>query len=227
MRARLRSLAEERRRFGYQRLHVLLRREGFKVNWKLVYRVYREEKLSLRVRKRRRIASLVRVPMDVPKRPNLRWSMDFVSDQLGSTGRRFRCLTIVDDFTRECLAIEVDTSLPGDRVARVLDRLAFLRGLPQGIVIDNGPEFTGRALDTWAFARKVKLDHIRPGKPVENAFIESFNGRLRDECLNEHWFSTLKEAQVRIEAWRQDYNRNRPHSSLGDMTPEEFAKTVA
>jgi putative transposase len=204
-----------------------LRREGFKVNWKLVYRVYREEKLSLRVRKRRRIASLVRVPMDVPKRPNLRWSMDFVSDQLGSTGRRFRCLTIVDDFTRECLAIEVDTSLPGDRVARVLDRLAFLRGLPQGIVIDNGPEFTGRALDTWAFARKVKLDHIRPGKPVENAFIESFNGRLRDECLNEHWFSTLKEAQVRIEAWRQDYNRNRPHSSLGDMTPEEFAKTVA
>lgn len=204
-----------------------MRREGFKVNWKLVYRVYREEKLSLRVRKRRRIASLVRVPMDVPKRPNLRWSMDFVSDQLGSTGRRFRCLTIVDDFTRECLAIEVDTSLPGDRVARVLDRLAFLRGLPQGIVIDNGPEFTGRALDTWAFARKVKLDHIRPGKPVENAFIESFNGRLRDECLNEHWFSTLKEAQVRIEAWRQDYNRNRPHSSLGDMTPEEFAKTVA
>lgn len=197
------------------------------MNWKLVYRVYREEKLSLRVRKRRRIASLVRVPMDVPKRPNLRWSMDFVSDQLGSTGRRFRCLTIVDDFTRECLAIEVDTSLPGDRVARVLDRLAFLRGLPQGIVIDNGPEFTGRALDTWAFARKVKLDHIRPGKPVENAFIESFNGRLRDECLNEHWFSTLKEAQVRIEAWRQDYNRNRPHSSLGDMTPEEFAKTVA
>ena len=165
--------------------------------------------------------------MDVPKRPNLRWSMDFVSDQLGSTGRRFRCLTIVDDFTRECLAIEVDTSLPGDRVARVLDRLAFLRGLPQGIVIDNGPEFTGRALDTWAFARKVKLDHIRPGKPVENAFLESFNGRLRDECLNEHWFSTLKEAQVRIEAWRQDYNRNRPHSSLGDMTPEEFAKTVA
>lgn len=204
-----------------------MRREGFKVNWKLVYRVYREEKLSLRVRKRRRIASLVRVPMDVPKRPNLRWSMDFVSDQLGSTGRRFRCLTIVDDFTRECLAIEVDTSLPGDRVARVLDRLAFLRGLPQGIVIDNGPEFTGRALDTWAFARKVKLDHIRPGKPVENAFIERFNGRLRDECLNEHWFSTLKEAQVRIEAWRQDYNRNRPHSSLGDMTPEEFAKTVA
>lgn len=197
------------------------------MNHKLIYRIYREEKLSLRVRKRKRIASLVRVPMPTPKRANERWSMDFVSDQLGSTGRRFRCLNIVDDFTRECLAIEVDTSLPGDRVARVLERLAFLRGLPKAIVVDNGPEFTGKALDSFTFERNVKLDHIRPGKPVENAYIESFNGRFRDECLNEHWFVTLKEAQVRIEAWREDYNRNRPHSSLGDLTPEEFARTVA
>lgn len=149
--------------------------------------------------------------------------MDFVSDQLGSTGRRIRCLNIVDDFSRECLAIEVDTSLPGERVARVLDRLAFTRGKPQTIVVDNGPEFTGKAVDTWAFNNGVKLDYIRPGKPVENAYIESFNGKFRDECLNDHWFQTLHEAKVRIEAWREDYNRHRPHSSLGDLTPEEFA----
>jgi putative transposase len=206
---------------------VLIRREGYHVNKKLVYRVYREEKLSLRVRKRKRIAALVRVPLPAPEKPNVRWSMDFVSDQLGSTGRRFRCLTIVDDFSRECLAIEVDTSLPGSRVARVLERLAFSRGLPQAIVVDNGPEFTGRSLDAWAFEKGIKLDYIRPGKPVENAYIESFNGKFRDECLNEHWFVTLREAQVRIEAWREDYNCKRPHSSLGDLTPEQFAKTVA
>lgn len=197
------------------------------MNRKLVYRIYCEERFSLHVRTRKRIASLVRVPMPTPERPNVRWSMDFVSDQLGSTGRRFRCLTVVDDFTRECLALEVDTSLPGDRVARVLERLAFLRGLPKTIVVDNGPEFTGRSMDSWAFEKGIKLDYIRPGKPVENAYIESFNGRFRDECLNEHWFVTLREAQVRIEAWREDYNRNRPHSSLGDLTPEQFAATVA
>lgn len=149
--------------------------------------------------------------------------MDFVSDQLGSTGRRFRCLNVVDDFTRESLAIEVDTSISGSRVARVLERIGFSRGFPRSIVMDNGPEFTGRALDAWAFGKGIKLDYIRPGKPVENAFVESFNGRFRDECLNDHWFVTLQEAQVRIEAWREDYNRNRPHSSLGDLTPEEFA----
>lgn len=193
------------------------------MNRKLVYRIYREEKLSLRVRKRKRIAALVRVPLPTPEKPNVRWSMDFVSDQLGSTGRRFRCLTIVDDFSRECLAIEVDTSLPGSRVARVLERLAITRGLPQAIVVDNGPEFTGQSMDAWAFEKGIKLDYIRPGKPVENAYIESFNGKFRDECLNEHWFVTLREAQVRIEAWREDYNCHRPHSSLGDLTPEQFA----
>lgn len=161
--------------------------------------------------------------MPTPEKPNVRWSMDFVSDQLGSTGRRFRCLNIVDDFSRECLAIEVDTSLPGERVAKVLERLVFLRGKPIAIVVDNGPEFTGKALDTWAFQNGIKLDYIRPGKPVENAFVESFNGKFRDECLNGYWFQTLAEAQVRIEVWREDYNRCRPHSSLGDLTPEEFA----
>lgn len=219
----MRALAEERRRFGYKRLYVMLRREGFMINRKRVYRIYREERLSLRIRKRKRIASLVRVPLPTPTKPNIRWSMDFVSDQLGSTGRRIRCLNIVDDFSRECLAIEVDTSLPGERVARVLDRLAFTRGRPQAIVVDNGPEFTGKAVDAWAFTNGVKLDYIRPGKPVENAYIESFNGKFRDECLNDHWFQTMREAQVRIEAWREDYNSRRPHSSLGDLTPEEFA----
>jgi putative transposase len=165
--------------------------------------------------------------MATPSRANERWSMDFVSDQLGSTGRRFRSLTVVDEFTRECLAIEVDHSLPGARVARVLDRLTFLRGIPKSISVDNGSEFTGRDVDAWAHGKNVKLDYIRPGRPVENAFIESFNGRFRDECLNEHWFLSLNEAQVRIEAWREDYNRNRPHSSLDGLTPEEFAKAQA
>jgi putative transposase len=223
LRNRLRELAELRRRFGYRRLHALIRREGFKVNKKRTYRIYREEKLSLKIRKRRSFASITRVPMPTPTKANQRWSMDFVSDQLGPTGRRFRCLNIVDDYSRECVAIEVDSSLPGERVVRVLERLAFLRGIPRTIVIDNGPEFTGQSLDEWAYKNNVKLDHIRPGKPVENAFIESFNGKFRDECLNDCWFTSLQEAKVLIEKWREDYNKLRPHSSLGNLTPEEFA----
>lgn len=223
LRARLRTLAEKRRRFGYRRIHVLLRREGFKVNHKRVYRLYREENLSLRRKKRKRIPASLRVVLPGPDRPNQRWSMDFVSDALAS-GRKFRSLTIVDDFTRECPAIEVDTSLCGLRVARVLDRLALERGLPEAIVVDNGPEFAGKALDAWAYRNGVKLAFIRPGKPVENAYIESFNGKFRDECLNEHWFLNLREAQEKIEVWREDYNRCRPHSSIGNLTPEEFAR---
>lgn len=224
LRKRLKELAEYRRRYGYRRLHVLLRREGFKANRKLVYRLYREEKLSLKVRKRKRLASIVRVPIAPPKGPNQRWSMDFVSDQLGPTGRRFRCLNIVDDFTRECLAIEVDTSLPGLRVAQVLEKIIFTRGAkPRSIVIDNGPEFTGRDLDSFTYQNGIKLDFIRPGKPVENAFIESFNGKFRDECLRGQWFVNLSEAKVRIEEWREEYNCDRPHSSLGNLTPNEFA----
>lgn len=227
LRQRLRELADERRRYGYRRLHYLLRREGYRANKKQTYRIYREERLSLRVRKRKRLVAAVRVPMPEPTVANERWSMDFVSDQLGPTGRRIRCLTIVDDFTKESPAIETDTSLPGSRVVRVLERLEILTGLPKVIVVDNGPEFTGQALDQWAHAKGVRIQHIRPGKPVENAFIESFNGKFRDECLNENWFTSLEVAKETIERWRVDYNRYRPHSSLGGLTPEEFARAAA
>ena len=226
LRQRLCTLAAERRRFGYRRLWVLLRREGFEVNHKRVYRLYREEGLAVRRRKRKRMAGVARVPMPAPQHRNERWSMDFVSDALGN-GRRIRVLTVIDDFTRECLATEVDTSLPGLRVARVLDRLALERGLPESITVDNGPEFAGKTLDAWAYAHGVHLHFIDPGKPVQNAFIESFNGRLRDECLNEHWFMSLPAARSIVEAWREDYNAVRPHSALGNRTPEEFAEQVA
>lgn len=225
LRQRLRALAAERRRFGYRRLWVLLRREGFRVNHKRVYRLYRDEGLSVRRRKRKRLALTARVIAPAPARPNQRWSMDFVSDALAN-GRRIRVLTVVDDFTRESLATEVDTSLPGLRVTRVLDELALERGLPEVITVDNGPEFAGRVLDAWAYARGVQLRFIDPGKPVQNAYIESFNGRLRDECLNEHWFTSLSAARTIVEAWRDDYNAVRPHSALGNRTPQEFAQQV-
>lgn len=221
LRERLRELAQERRRFGYRRLTVLLRREGWTVNPKRVYRMYREEGLGVRRRKRKRIGAVERQPLAITTRANERWSMDFISDAL-SEGRKFRSLNIVDDFSRECLSAEVDTSIPGARVVRVLERLREQRGLPQILVTDNGPEFAGRAVDVWAYERGVKLRFIEPGKPVQNAFIESFNGKMRDECLNEHWFGTLGEARQTIEAWRRDYNEVRPHSSLGNRTPQEF-----
>lgn len=222
LREKLRELAEERRRFGYRRLHMLLKREGFKVNHKKLRRIYREEKLSLRIRKKKKLRAGTRAPIPTPKAVNERWSMDFMSDQLATSGRRFRLLNIVDDFTRECLAIEIDTSLPGTRVVEVLNQLKDLRGLPSSITVDNGTEFTGKAVDQWAFENRVTLAYIRPGKPIENAFIESFNGKLRDECLNENWFVSLEDARRTIEEWRVDYNQNRPHSSLGALTPEEF-----
>jgi len=221
LRGRRRALAQERRRFGYRRLTVLLRWEGWTVNHKRVYRLYCEEGLAVRRRKRKRIGAVERQPLTIPIRPNQRWSMDFVSDAL-TDGRKFRSLNIVDDYNRECLAAEVDTSLPGARVIRVLERLGELRGLPEVLVTDNGPEFAGQALDAWAYPRGVRLHFIDPGKPVQNAFIESFNGKMRDECLNEHWFGTLVEARQTIEAWRRDYNEVRPHSSLGNRTPIEF-----
>ncbi len=221
LRERLRGLAQERRRFGYRRLTVLLRREGWAVNHKRVYRLYRQEGLGVRRRKGKRIGAVERQPLAIPSRPNERWSMDFISDAL-SEGRKFRSLNIVDDFNRECLAAEVDTSLTGARVVRVLERLGEIRGLPQLLVMDNGPEFAGQALDVWAYERGVKLHFIQPGKPVQNAFIESFNGKMRDECLNEHWFLSLGEARETIETWRRDYNEVRPHTSLGNRTPQEF-----
>jgi putative transposase len=223
LRKRLKELAATRRRFGAPRLHTLIRREGKVVNHKRLERVYREEGLSLRKRKKRRQTAAPRVVLPAPEKPNKRWSMDFVSDCLAH-GRKFRCLTIVDECSRESPAIEVDTSLPGRRVTRVLDRLKEIRGLPEAITVDNGPEFAGSALDQWAHSNGVQIVFIRPGKPVENAFIESFNGKFRDECLNENWFSSLKDAQEKIEAWRKDYNRNRPHSSLGNLSPEEFVR---
>jgi putative transposase len=225
LRTRLRELAETRRRFGYRRLQVLLLREGWQVNHKQVYRLYVEEKLGLR-RKRGRKRSGVRQPLAEPTRANQVWSVDFMTDAL-SSGRRFRTLNIVDDYTREAVAIEVDTSLGGLRVARVLEDLKIERGLPGQIRSDNGPEFTSRALDQWAYEHGIRWHYIQPGRPMENGYVESFNGRLRDECLNENWFGDLAEARETIEAWRQDYNRCRPHSALGYRTPEEFAKSAA
>jgi len=219
---RLSAHASERPRFGYRRLHTLVDREGLHVNHKRVYGVYREAKLQVRRRRRKRLTRGERTPLPLPSRRTERWSMDFMVDTLAD-GRGFRTLNIVDDFTRECVAIEVDRSLPGLRVVRVLDRLAETIGLPDILVTDNGPEFSGRALDTWAYARGVRLRFIRPGKPIENAFVESFNGKFRDECLNEHWFASVAEARGLIESWRVDYNTVRPHSALGGRTPQQFA----
>lgn len=224
LRARLRELAEQRRRFGCPRLHVMLRREGLVINHKRTERLYREEGLSLRLKRCRKRAALVRVKLPAAERPNQRWSMDFASDSLWS-GRKFRILVIVDDYTKESPAIEVDTSIPGARVVRVLDRLAETRGLPEVITVDNGPEFAGKALDEWAYRCGVKLNFIRPGRPVENAYAESFIGRLRDECLSQNWLASLSEARYIIEEWRMDYNEVRPHSSLDDLSPMEFIET--
>jgi len=211
---------------GIDDLTVMLTREGMTANHKRVYRLYREEGLAMRIRMRRRIRWRGPLTNPAASRPNERWSMDFLSDCV-STGRVIRMLTIVDDCTRECPAIEVDTSLGGLRVRRVLDRIARERGLPEAIVLDNGPEFRGRALAAWSEQRGVRLEFIQPGKPVQNAFVESFNGRLRDECLNANWFTNLSDARRKIESWRQDYNHQRPHSSLNYMPPAEFARTRA
>jgi putative transposase len=189
-----------------------------------VYRLYREEGLAMRIRQRRRIRWNGVVARPAATRPNQRWSMDFVNDCV-STGRVIRMLTVVDDYTRECLAVEVDTSLGSLRVRRVLERIASERGLPEAIVLDNGPEFRSRALAAWSEERGVRLEFIQPGKPVQNAYVESFNGRLRDECLNANWFITLKDARQKIETWRRDYNEQRPHSSLDYLPPAEFART--
>lgn len=221
MRKRLRELAQHRSRFGCPRLHVLLLREGFMINHKRTERLYREEGLSLRRKHRRKRVAGLRLEVPRPERPNHIWSMDFVSDAVMG-GRKIRALTIVDEYTRKCHRIEVDTSINGVRICRVLNEISQRDGLPELIITDNGPEFAGRALDAWAYQNGIRLHFIRPGKPVENAYIESFNGRLRDECLNEHWFMSLPHARQVIEEWRIDYNEVRPHSSLGYLTPEEF-----
>ena len=220
VRTRLRELATERPRFGYRRLHVLLRREGYRVNHKRIHRLYRAEGLAVRRRPRKRVAISRGVQPSVGSQPNECWCLDFVSDALAS-GRRIRALAVLDTCTREALTIEVDTSLPGARVVRVLDQLIHDRATPKTIVLDNGPELTSQVLDQWAYQHHVELQFIDPGKPIQNAFIESFNSRFRDECLNAHWFTSLADAQLLIEAWRIDYNQCRPHSALGYQTPEE------
>ncbi|MCA1538096.1 IS3 family transposase, partial [Bradyrhizobium sp. NBAIM03] len=224
LRQRMRAIAEVRRRFGYRRLHVLLRREGYLVNHKKLFRLYREERLAVRRRGGRKRALGTRAPMVVPIAPNDRWSLDFVSDQL-TDGRRFRILTVVDECTRECLALVADTSLSGSRVARELDRLIIERGKPKMVVSDNGTELTSNAILTWADQSRVAWHYIAPGKPTQNAFIESFNGRLRDELLNETLFTSLAQARVELGHCRADYNDTRPHSQLGWKTPSEFAFT--
>lgn len=219
---RITELALERRRFGYRRIWQLLRREGLHVNHKRVYRIYHLNGLGVKRRRRRKGLATERLPLLRPDAPNLTWSMDFVMDALAS-GRRIKCLTCVDDFTKECLTITAAFGISGVQVARILDSIALFRGYPATIRTEQGPEFTCRALDQWAFEHSVELRLIQPGKPTQNGFIESFNGHFRDECLNEHWFSDVLHARKIINEWRQDYNESRPHSSLNYQTPSEFA----
>jgi len=220
--SRLRELASARPRFGYRRLHVLLRREGKQVNRKLVYRLYKQEGLAVRRRRRRKLRAERPAPLPPATAANERWAMDFVHDYFGD-GRRLRTLNVVDVFTRECHRIEADTSLTGARVTRVLDQLGWKHGLPKVITVDNGPEFISRALDRWAYQHGVSLHFIQPGKPSQNGHVESFNGRLRDECLSQAHFPTLARARAELELWRVDYNTVRPHSALAYATPAAFA----
>jgi putative transposase len=222
VRARLRELAAVRRRFGYRRLHVLMRREGLVMNHKKFRRLYREERLQVRRRSGRKRALGTRAPLTIPQGPNQRWSLDFLSDAFAD-GRRFRILAVVDDFTRECLALVADTSLPGLRVVRELEVVISRRGRPSTCVSDNGTELTGMAVLRWSQEARIEWHYIAPGKPTQNAFIESFNGRLRDELLNETLFTSLNQVRAALTAWKEDYNNVRPHSALGNLTPNEYA----
>ena len=222
LRGRLRELASQRRRFGYRRLLIMLRREGTHVNHKKLRRLYREERLQVRRRGGRKRALGTRAPMAIPQGPNQRWSLDFVSDQLGDS-RRFRILAVVDDFTRECLALVADTSLSGLRVTRELDRIIVGRGRPAMCVSDNGTELTSMAILRWTQETRIDWHYIAPGKPTQNAFIESFNGRLRDELLNETIFASLADARLALTDWMDDYNTVRPHSAIGNLPPTVFA----
>ena len=222
LREKLRELAHQRRRFGYRRLHILLRREGLTINRKKTQRLYREEGLTVRRRKGRKRAVGARAPAPVPALPNQRWSLDFVHDQM-VTGRRFRVLNVVDDVTRECLAAVPDTSISGKRVVRELTDLIARRGKPGMIVSDNGTELTSNAVLEWCSAARIEWHYTTPGKPTQNAFVESFNGRMRDELLNETLFTSLAHAREKIAAWADDYNTGKPHSSLGYATPAAFA----
>jgi len=227
LRMRIKDIASARVRYGFRRIHVLLRREGWQVNHKRVYRLYCIEGLNLRTKgKKKRFRAVLRPDRPRATKLNESWSMDFVSDALFN-GKRFRALTIVDNFSRECLAIEADQGMRGEQVVEVLEGLKAARGIPEVIRVDNGSEFVSKAMDKWAYEHGVKISFSRPGKPIDNALIESFNGSFRDECLNVNWFLSLDDARQKIETWRRDYNEFRPHSSLEDMTPNEFAENWA
>ncbi len=223
---RMHELARTRVRFGYRRIRVLLRREGWVLGRNQVYRLYSQEALQLRSKLPKRCKMFVtRRERFEPRRPNDAWSMDFVADQL-TNGQRFRALTIVDVFSREALAIKVDQRLRAEHVVEVCNPLVAQRRAPKRIFVDNGSEFSGRLLDLWAPYHGVRIDFSRPGKPTDNCFIETFNGSLRDECWNVHWFESLEDAQTKIETWRRDYNESRPHQSLGELAPAEFAARI-
>ena len=224
LRARMRELAQARVRYGYRRIHVLLRRDGWQLGKNQMYRLYTEKQLQLRSKlpKRRKMV-IVRRERPQAQAANDVWSLDFVADQLAN-GTRFRALTVVDIFTREALAIEVGQRLAGEHVVNVLNRLVAQRRAPRYLFVDNGSEFSGRLLDLWAYHCKARIDFSRPGKPTDNCYVETFNGSLRDECLNLHWFETLEDAKAIIEAWRRDYNETRPHMALKDAAPEEYAR---
>ena len=227
LRMRIKDIAAARVRYGYMRIHVLLRREGWQINHKRTYRIYCEEGLHLRAKRpRKRVAASPRVGRAEITGLNECWSMDFVSDTLFD-GRRYGALTIVDNFSRECLGIKADQSIKGHHVVALLERICFYRGSPKTIRVDNGPEFISKALDKWAYENGVTLDFSRPGKPTDNAFVESFNGSFRDECLNVNWFQSLNDAKAKIACWRKEYNEFRPHSSLDNLTPRDFARSQA
>ena len=224
VRQRMHEIVATRTRYGYRRVYIMLRREGWRLSRNVVYRIYREEGLALRAKRpRRRKMAAHREARCQPSRPNQAWSMDFMADQLGDGGK-IRFLTVIDVFTREALAIEVGERLRGEDVATVLNRLVRQRGAPSAMFVDNGAEFTGQIVDLWAYHHKVRMDFSRPGTPTDNAHIESFNGSFRDECLNLNWFASIAEAKRHAEAWRRDYNESRPHMALNGLSPAEFAR---
>jgi putative transposase len=227
LRKRIREIAETRVRYGYKRIHTLLRREGWVINHKRVYRIYCEESLQMRNKTpKRRVMAKLREDRQMATEQNECWSMDFVHDQLFD-GSKIRCLTVIDNFSRLCPVIGVRKSYKGHDVVETLEGAVKAYGCPRRLRVDNGPEFVSRELDLWAYARGVVLDFSRPGKPTDNAYIESFNSRFRQECLNQHWFMDMEDAGCKIEAWRLDYNERRPHSSIGNLTPAEFVKSTA
>jgi putative transposase len=219
----MKEMANQHKRYGSPRLHALLKKEGYVQNHKRTERIYTEEGLMIRRKRKKKQTHLLRVPLPEPSMPNEIWSMDFIHDSCAN-GTRIRVLTIVDDFTRSCPGLLTQSSIPEHRVTIFLDQLAVIHGYPQSIRVDNGPEFTGKHFQQWAEQRRIHIEYTHPGKPTDNAFIESFNGKFRDECLNEHWFLNLKHAQHIIEQWRMEYNEERPHRSLGNRTPYEFVK---